>query len=170
MATNIVIMGVCGAGKSLIAGRLAAALGLPHIEGDAFHTCANIARMSAGVPLTDAERVEWLDQLAGQLGAAALAGSGAVLSCSALKQCYRERLRRGCEGYGLQFVYLRGSREQLAERLAHRHGHFMPVTLLDSQLADLEEPLPDERSIVCDITATPAQIVAGIVDRLSAQA
>lgn len=166
MPTNIVIMGVSGAGKSLIGERLAGALGLPWIEGDAFHSPDNIARMATGVPLTDAERAGWLDQLAGQLGAAALAGSGAVLGCSALKQAYRERLRRGCEGYGLQIVYLRGNRERLVERLQHRHGHFMPATLLDSQLQDLEEPGPDERAIVCDIEAAPAQIVAAIIGQL----
>lgn len=166
MVMNYVVMGVCGAGKSLIAERLAAALGLPYIEGDAFHPPENIARMAAGVPLDDADRAGWLDALAGQLGAATLAGTGAVLSCSALKQSYRERLRRGGAGAGLRFVYLRGSRELLTARLAARGGHFMPLALLDSQLATLEEPSADERAIVCDIGQPPERLVDELLTRL----
>ena len=162
-----VIMGVCGAGKSLIGAKLARALDVEFVEGDALHPPDNVKRMAAGIPLTDENRHGWLLAIASRLREAKRAGIGLVVSCSALKRAYRDLLRSGGDAE-VRFVYLRGSRALLAERLAHRRGHFMPPSLLDSQLATLEEPSPDERVWVCDITETPDAIVAELVRHASA--
>ena len=145
----VVVMGVSGCGKTTLGAQLAQALGATFIEGDAFHPPANLARMAAGIALTDADRQGWLETLAAQLGAAAQARRRVVLGCSALKRRYRDTLRSGAPG--LRLVHLRGSRELLARRLAERRGHYMPASLLDSQLATLEPPGPDERAITLDI-------------------
>jgi len=159
-----VIMGVCGSGKSLIGAQLARELDIEFVEGDGLHPPENVKRMAAGTPLTDDDRHGWLLAIAARLRAAKRAGVGLVVSCSALKRRYRDLLRSvGDEG--LRFVYLAGSRALLAERMAQRRGHFMPPTLLESQLAILEEPSPDERAWVCDISAAPHTIVAGLVTR-----
>lgn len=157
-----VVMGVCGAGKSLIGGLVARAFGIEFVEGDADHPPENVARMSAGIPLDDEDRRTWLAAIATRLEAAR-AGSGLVVSCSALKRGYRDVLRAGSAD--VQFVYLEGTREQLEQRLAGRPGHFMPASLLDSQLAILEPPSPDEHAWVCDIGVPPEMIVAGLVAR-----
>jgi gluconokinase len=116
------------------------------------------------MPLTDDDRHGWLIRVAARLRAAQRAGTGLVVSCSALKRSYRDLLRSaGAEG--LRFVYLAGSRALLAERMAQRRGHFMPPSLLDSQLAILEEPSPDERAWACDISQAPQAIVADLVSR-----
>ena len=153
-------MGVSGAGKSLIGASLARALGLEFVEGDAYHPPENVARMSAGIPLTDDDRQVWLAALATRL-AAARADTGLVVSCSALKRRYRDVLRAGTAD--VQFVYLAGTRSLLEQRLAGRRGHFMPSSLLDSQLAILEPPAPDEEAWVCDISEAPDVIVARLV-------
>ena len=158
-----VVMGVSGAGKSLIGDRFARALGLSFVEGDELHSPENVARMSAGIPLTDDDRTIWLAAIATRLDEAQRAGAGLVVSCSALKRRYRDVLRAGAAA--VQFVYLQGTRERLEQRLAGRRGHFMPSTLLDSQLAILEPPSPDEHAWVCDIDETPDAIVAGLVAR-----
>src|SRR6266513_1632946 len=159
-----VMMGVCGSGKSLIGTELARALGTEFVEGDDLHPPHNVQRMAAGIPLTDDDRRDWLIAIAARLREAKRARIGLVVSCSALKRSYRDLLRAvGDEG--LRFVYLAGSRALLAERLAQRRGHFMPPALLDSQLSILEEPSPDERAWVCDISAAPHAIVADLVTR-----
>lgn len=157
-------MGVSGAGKSLIGAALAEALGVVFIEGDAYHPAANVARMSAGIPLTDDDRAGWLRALAGRIHDAK--GAGLVLTCSALKRSYRDVLR--AEASELQFVFLMGPRELIAGRLATRRAHFMPATLLESQFATLEEPSPDEHAWVCDIRHSPQAIVAALLARASA--
>ncbi len=162
-----VVMGVSGAGKSVVGALLADTLGLPFIEGDAFHPPENRARMAAGVPLTDADRAGWLRALAAELATARRAGVGAVLACSALKRAYRDVLRDGHDD--VRFVHLHGSRALLAERLAARRDHFMPVALLDSQLGTLESAGADERIAKYDVQQRPAAIVAMVVARLHAE-
>jgi gluconokinase len=159
-----VIMGVSGSGKSLIGAMLARALDVEFVEGDDLHPPDNVKRMAAGIPLTDDNRRGWLTRIAERLRAAQRAGLGLVVSCSALKRIYRDLLR-SAGASDLQFVYLAGSRELLAERLANRRGHFMPAALLDSQLAILEEPSPDEHAWVCDIRWTPDAIIADLAQR-----
>ena len=159
-----VIMGVCGAGKSLIGAQLARELGVEFVEGDALHPPENVRRMAAGIPLTDEDRRGWLLAIAHRLRDARRAGVGLVASCSALKRTYRDLLRSAGDA-DVRFIYLAGTRELLAERLSARRGHFMPPSLLDSQLATLEEPTPDERAWRCDISNTPEAIVAELVTR-----
>ncbi len=159
-----VMMGVCGSGKSLIGAQLARALDIEFVEGDDLHPADNVQRMAAGTPLTDDDRRGWLIAITARLREAKRAGVGLVVSCSALKRSYRDLLRSGGE-VDLRFVYLAGSRALLAERLAQRRGHFMPPALLESQLAILEEPSPDERAWVCDISAAPHAIVVDLVHR-----
>jgi gluconokinase len=158
-----VVMGVSGSGKTVIGAALARALGVEFVEGDAYHSAENVRRMASGIPLTDDDRAEWLDFLAARLSEAKKAGTGLVLACSALKRSYRDILRAGAGG--LRFVFLKGERELIAERLVGRRGHFMPPSLLDSQLATLEEPSPDEDAWVCDIRQPPEDIVAALVAR-----
>ncbi len=162
-----VMMGVCGSGKSLIGARLARALDIAFVEGDDLHPPANVKRMAAGMPLTDADRHAWLIAIAARLREAQRANVGLVVSCSALKRRYRDLLRSGGAA-AARFVYLAGSRALLAERLANRRGHFMPPALLESQLAILEEPSPDEHAWVCDIREAPDAIIADLVTRTAA--
>lgn len=154
-------MGVCGSGKSLIGAALARALEVDFVEGDEYHPAENVRRMSAGVPLTDDDRAGWLRALALRLHEAKDAGTGLVMSCSALKKSYRDVLRGG--GGELRFVFLRGSRALIAERLAGRAGHYMPAALLESQLATLEEPSGDEGAWVVDIRESPEALVAALM-------
>jgi gluconokinase len=165
-AHSWVVMGVSGSGKTEIGRRLAARLQLDFIEGDAFHPPQNIARMSAGTPLTDEDRRAWLLALQQQLGQAAQAGKAVVLSCSALKRGYRDLLREA--DHGLLFVYLHGEHALLAARMHQRRGHFMPANMLDSQLAALEPLQRDERFIAVDIAETPEQIVDRIIAQCNA--
>ena len=153
-------MGVSGAGKSTVAAALAQALGLPLLEGDDWHAPASVAKMRAGIPLTDEDRAGWLGQLTAQLAAHAQAGHGCVLACSALRRSYRDRLRAGAPG--ARFVHLHGPRALLAERTAARTGHYMPASLLDSQLATLEPPQPGENALELDIAQSPEAIVAAV--------
>lgn len=150
---GVVVMGVSGCGKSTVGRLIAQALPRPYLEGDAFHPPENVARMAAGTPLTDADRQGWLHALAGELAAAQRSGSGAVLACSALKRSYRDVLRSGMPD--LAFVHLQGSRELLEARMAQRSGHYMPASLLQSQLATLEPPQADERAVTLDIATGP---------------
>jgi gluconokinase len=161
-----VVMGVSGSGKSLIGAALARALRIDFVEGDEYHPAENVERMSSGVPLTDDDRVRWLRSLAMRIREAREADTGLVMSCSALKRSYRDVLR--AEAGELRFVFLRGTRALLAERLAERRGHFMPPSLLDSQFATLQEPSPDEEAWVCDIRESPQDLVAALVARASA--
>lgn len=158
-------MGVSGCGKSTVARLLADALGLNFVEGDSLHSEHNIARMAAGTPLTDADRHGWLQAVADQLSNATAISGGVVVSCSALKRRYRDLLRAGAPD--LQLVFLHGPTPLLALRLASRSGHYMPPSLLQSQLDTLEPPLADEAPLCHDIQ-TPAQaIVAALVSQLS---
>ncbi len=158
-----VVMGVAGSGKSLIGARLARELHVEFVEGDDLHPPENVRRMAAGIPLTDDDRKGWLMAIAARLREAQREGVGLVASCSALKRSYRDLLRSGAAT--VQFVYLAGTRALLAERMANRRGHFMPPSLLESQLAILEEPSPDEHAWVCDIRKAPDTIIADLVRR-----
>ena len=158
-------MGVSGSGKSLIGAGLARALGVDFVEGDEYHSTENVERMSRGIPLTDEDRARWLRSLAARIREAKEAGSGLVISCSALKRSYRDILR--ADASRLRFVFLRGQREVIAQRLAGRQGHFMPPSLLESQFLALEEPLPDEDAWVCDITQAAQDIITALVARAS---
>ena len=163
-----VVMGVSGAGKSVVGAAFARTLGVEFVEGDAYHPPENVARMSAGIPLTDDDRQGWLRALAARIGAAREAGAGLVLACSALKRSYRDVLRVESGVGDLQFVFLQGDRTIVGERLAGRRGHYMPASLMESQFETLEEPLPDEEAWVCDITESPEEIVAALAARASA--
>ena len=161
-----VVMGVSGSGKSLIGAAFAHALRVDFIEGDTYHSAENVRRMAAGIPLTDADRAEWLVALAERIGESKYAGSGLVVTCSALKRSYRDILRSQADD--LQFVFLKGDNNLIAERIANRQGHFMPASLLQSQLATLEEPSAEEHAWVYDIHDPPKDIVASLVARASA--
>lgn len=161
-----VVMGVSGCGKSLIGTALARALDIDFVEGDDYHSAENVQRMSSGIALTDDERAQWLRALAARLREAKDAGTGLVMTCSALKRSYRDVLRAGAGE--VRFVFLRGPRALLAERISGRRGHFMPPSLLDSQLATLEEPSPDEHAWVSDIRESPQDLVAALVVHASA--
>jgi len=160
-----VVMGVSGTGKSSIGLQLAMALEVPFIEGDTFHSYANVAKMSAGVPLTDSDRADWLQALHGQIGGARQHGNGLVLSCSSLKRQYRDLLRSADPA--LCFAHLAGPREVIAARMAARADHYMPASLLDSQLAALEPLEADEAGLVLDIVQPPALLVKQIMNYLA---
>lgn len=160
---HILVMGVCGCGKSSLGQGLAQALGLDFLEGDDLHPEANVRLMAAGTPLTDADRAGWLDALAERL-AAVPAGQGVVLACSALKRAYRDRLRQAAPG--LETVYLHGDAALLARRLQARQGHYMPASLLPSQLATLEPPTADEHPVVLDVAPPRAQVLAQALAQL----
>ncbi|MET7607462.1 gluconokinase [Streptomyces avermitilis] len=160
----VVVMGVAGTGKTTIGPLLAARLGVPYAEGDDFHPPANIAKMSAGVPLDDADRMPWLDAI----GAWAhdRAGLGGVVSSSALKRSYRDRLRAAAPG--VVFVHLTGDRQLIEDRMSHRQGHFMPTALLDSQFATLQPLAADEAGVAVDVAGGPGEISERAVTALRA--
>jgi len=164
---RIVVMGVSGCGKSSVGIALAEALGARFIDGDDLHPEANKAKMSAGIPLDDEDRWPWLDLVSKALAESSPAGStGTVVACSALKRSYRERILAGAPN--TFFIHLDGSREILQQRLGNRTGHFMPATLLDSQLATLEPLGSDEPGAVIDIDQPISQIIAlaqGLIKR-----
>jgi gluconokinase len=155
----LVLMGVSGCGKSTIGRLLAAQLGWDFAEGDDLHPAANVAAMAAGHPLTDADRAPWLRRVAAWIDAQRAQGRPGIITCSALKRRYRDELRGGA----VTFVYLAGSPELIAGRLARRSGHFMPAALLASQFADLEPPGPDEAAVTIDVALPPDQQVDRIV-------
>ena len=159
--TRWVIMGVSGCGKSSIGQRLADALQVPFIEGDSFHSAQNVAKMAAGMPLTDEDRAGWLLALQAQLRTAQANHSGLVLSCSALKRRYRDLLRAGDPE--LRFAHLVGARDLIAARMEARTGHYMPLSLLDSQLAALEPLEHDELGLSLDIRRKPQELVNSIL-------
>lgn len=144
----LVVMGVSGCGKSSVGAAIAEQDGGRLIEGDAFHPAANIAKMSAGIPLDDGDRAGWLTRLGEELAAAVAAGERPVLTCSALKRRYRDQLRQAVPGLG--FVFLELTREAAAQRVANRPGHFMPASLIDSQFAALEAPYGEPATLVVD--------------------
>jgi gluconokinase len=138
----VVVMGVSGSGKSSVAAGIASALGLHFIDGDSLHSAASVALMQGGTPLRDEDRWPWLDRIGERLGDAAQWPDGVVIACSALKRAYRDRIRSAAPG--VRFVFLDGSGELIGSRMAARSGHYMPATLLASQLGTLEPPGADE--------------------------
>ena len=160
MGVQVVVMGVSGSGKSTIGQAVADALGAAFVDGDDLHPAANVAKMAAGIPLTDADRGPWLRAVGRTLAAGG--DAGVVVACSALKRAYRDLIRS--EAPGTVFAELDGPRELLEQRMI-RPGHFMPASLLDSQLAPPEALQPDEAGLRLDIERPPADLVAAIVDR-----
>jgi carbohydrate kinase (thermoresistant glucokinase family) len=160
----VVVAGVSASGKSTVGSRLAGRLGWPFTDADALHSVANIAKMRAGHPLTDADRKPWLAGVTARMDRYAAAGESAVLACSALKRSYRDELLAGRPA--ARMVFLHASREMLEARLRARHGHFFPAALLMSQLADLEDPQPGEHILVLDAGTPPDQAVDEIIRRL----
>lgn len=160
-----VVMGITGSGKSTVGALLARKLGVQFIEGDDYHPLENVQRMASGIPLTDDDRASWLSALATRIREAHDLGTGLVVTCSALKRSYRDILRAAAPE--LRFIFLNGSRALVSERLAERRGHFMPASLLESQLATLEEPAVDEHAWSYDISESAQKIVDHIVARTS---
>ena len=156
-------MGVSGVGKSTIAHALAERLGWPFQEGDDLHPAANIAKMKAGHPLTDADRAPWLKAIGAWIDVLLDAGKSGVITCSALKRAYRDELDRSRPG--VRFVFIQLAEPAVAERVAARKGHFMPPSLLASQFADLEPPGPDEPVIIVDGAGSIAAQVEAVVSR-----
>jgi len=164
----LVIMGVSGAGKSAVAQELAARLGWCFQEGDALHPEANVAKMHAGIPLTDADRQPWLERVAAWIDDRRAKKQPGIITCSALKRSYRQVIIG--DRPEVRLIYLRGSRNLIAQRLAGRSGHFMPATLLQSQIDTLEEPGPDEDPLTVDVKAPASQIAEEIIRLLGASA
>lgn len=164
MTQHIVVMGVSGTGKSTVAQALQQRLGWPFAEGDDLHPAANIAKMAAGIPLEDADRWPWLDAIATWTSAQAEEGRSTIITCSALRRTYRDRLRAAADG--TVFVHLVGSPGLLAERMAGRKGHFMPSSLLASQLKTLEPLGDDEAKVELDVVEAPDVIADRAISEL----
>ena len=160
----VVVMGVSGSGKTTVAALLSAALGYPFQEGDDLHPRENVDKMHAGTPLTDADRMPWLRKIAEAIDGWRTRGESGVVTCSALKRSYRTIIMG--DRPDVTLVFLKGTYDLIRRRLAARHEHFMPVALLDSQFAALQEPTADERPITIDVGGKPMEIVAEIVRRL----
>lgn len=158
----LVVMGVSGTGKSTVAGILAGRLSWDLQEGDDLHPAANVAKMHAGHPLNDDDRWPWLDKIAAWITYHLESGLPGIVTCSALKRSYRDKLRAP----GVVFVHLSGTREMIFERISKRQDHFMPTSLLDSQLATLEELGPDESGVVIDLGQRPQQEAQSVLDAL----
>jgi gluconokinase len=156
----VVLMGVCGCGKSTIGPALAAELDWPFLDADTLHPQANVVKMAGGIPLTDEDRWPWFDRVVAEMRWHAAAGRHLLVACSALKQVYRDRL---ASGGSVRFVYLKGDAKTIGPRLAGRTGHFMPPSLLESQFATLEEPVD---AIVIDIVQPVGAQVAAITRAL----
>jgi gluconokinase len=163
-AGRVCVMGVAGAGKTVVGSLLARALGVAYLDGDDVHPEENKQRMAQGIPLTDDDRRGWLATIAARLAAARQTATGLVVSCSALKRAYRDVLR-GADA-DLRFVHLTGDRALIAQRLSQRVGHYMPASLLESQLATLEPPAPDEDAWTFDVAGPPESLVQQIAARL----
>ena len=159
-----VVMGVSGSGKTTVAVLLAAALGCQFREGDDLHPAANVEKMHGGTPLTDADRWPWLQKIAEEIDGWRAGGESGVMTCSALKRSYRDIIIG--DRPDVTLVYLKGSRDLIRRRMAARHEHFMPVALLDSQFATLQEPASDEYPIAIDVGGRPAEIAEEIVHQL----
>ncbi|WP_413988804.1 gluconokinase [Labrys okinawensis] len=163
--TALIVMGVSGSGKSTVGEDLGAQFGWPFRDGDSFHSPANVAKMHAGIPLTDEDRWPWLAAIAAWIAEHRSRGQHGIVACSALKRAYRDALRDGHDD--VRFVYLEGTKELIAARLATRKDHFMPPSLLDSQFATLEPPSSDEKPITVSIDQPPEEIVADAMRQLS---
>jgi gluconokinase len=164
MPCALVVMGVSGSGKSTIAERLADRLGWTFEDGDRFHPASNVAKMSVGQPLTDEDRWPWLTAIAGEIDRVCTAGGRAVIACSALKRAYRDILVHGRND--VRIVYLKGTQELIADRLATRKGHFMPPGLLASQFETLEPPDARENPVTVSIDASIESIVDDIIRQI----
>lgn len=158
----VLVMGVSGCGKSSLGAALAQALGMEFLEGDRLHPPDNVARMQAGIPLTDADRQGWLEAIAAEIHHASVTGHGLIVACSALKRRYRDLLRAG--GLPLWVIHMHGPRAVLADRMAARSGHFMPVTLLDSQLETLEMPEGEDRTLTLDLCRPLPELLTAALD------
>lgn len=166
-AQAIIIMGVSGSGKSTLATLLGQQLNCPFFEGDSFHSHASVEKMRSGEPLTDADRWPWLDLLGGAIGNAVRQEGVSVAACSALKRIYRDRLRTAI-GARTSFVLLEAGRDELIRRLNNRPGHYMPASLIDSQLAILEKPDSDEQALTLESMLTPEQEAERVLHWLTA--
>ncbi|SDT47253.1 gluconate kinase, SKI family [Bradyrhizobium canariense] len=164
MPCALVVMGVSGSGKTTIADKLAERIGWRCEDGDKFHPASNIAKMSAGHPLTDEDRWPWLQAIANEIDRICKAGERTVIACSALKRAYRDILVHGRDD--VRIIYLKGTQQLIADRLAKRKGHFMPAGLLDSQFKTLEPPARDENPVTVSIDASVDAIVDDIVRQL----
>ena len=160
----VILAGVAGSGKSTVGTILAARLGWTYEDSDLLHSTAEIAKMMSGAPLTDADRWPWLKTVATWMDQKIAAGASAVIACSALKRTYRDYLRQGRPS--VKIVMLDVNQATLMARLAGRHGHFFPVKLLQSQLADLEMPDPAEHVLVVPAAGTPAEMAGKIIEGL----
>jgi gluconokinase len=167
MKTIVVVMGVSGSGKTTVASLLAERLGCAFQDGDDLHPPANVEKMRSGMPLTDADRLPWLQAISRHIDGWRERGEAGVVTCSSLKRLYRDIVVG--ERRDVALVYLKGTQALIHGRLAARTSHFMPVGLLDSQFATLQEPLGDERPIVVDIGPAPRRIVDEIVRELAAR-
>jgi gluconokinase len=161
---TLVVMGVSGSGKSTIADRLAERLGWTYEDGDRFHPAGNVAKMSAGQPLTDEDRRPWLQAIADEIDRVCEAGGRAVIACSALKRVYRDILVH--ERNDVRIVYLNGTQQLIADRLSQRKGHFMPPGLLASQFKTLEPPERNENPVTVSIDASVDAIVDDVIRQL----
>jgi gluconokinase len=158
---HVVVMGVSGSGKTTVAHGLAAATGLLFAEADDFHSRANVEKMRAGTPLDDDDRWPWLRDLAEWMAERATEGRSTVIACSALRRSYRDVLAQGPPS--IDFVHLDGPVAVIRDRMASRTGHYMPASLLDSQVATLEPLQPDESGIELDVSLPPEELVARAV-------
>jgi carbohydrate kinase (thermoresistant glucokinase family) len=165
-APVILVMGVAGAGKSVVAGRLAAALGLDLVEADSFHPPRNVAKMSCGEPLSDADRSGWLQAIRARIDELLAQGRGAVVACSALKSAYRRILLAGLPNP--RIVFLSGDFALLEQRIRARADHFMPASLLRSQFETLEPPVPGEQALLIDVTPPLEEITTEVLRQLTA--
>ncbi|WP_417280738.1 gluconokinase [Celeribacter sp.] len=161
--SHVVIMGVSGCGKSTVGAALARMGRIGYLDGDDLHSVENVEKMRAGIPLTDADRLPWLEECGATLGRA---HSGLVLGCSALKFGYRDIIRRTAFPVQPVFVFLNGNRDVLLERMESRTGHYMPSSLLDSQLKTLEPPVPSEQAMIVDIDQPAERLAEDIFNRL----
>ncbi|MBV1838082.1 gluconokinase [Acetobacter estunensis] len=160
----VVLMGVTASGKTMVAEGLHNLLGWPFQEGDDLHPKSNIEKMAAGIPLTDEDRLPWLQACRAWIDARAREGGGGIMSCSALKRSYRQLL--AADGVDITFLLLNVPRDVLEQRLKGRKGHFMPASLLDSQLATLEPPGPDEHVLILNALSSPARTIARALELL----
>ncbi|WP_454886649.1 gluconokinase [Sphingomonas oryzagri] len=161
----IVVMGVSGSGKSTLGALLAAQLHTMFLEGDSFHSEASVAKMRSGIPLTDDDRWPWLDRLGGAMAAAVVRDGLVIAACSALRRSYRDRLAIAT-ATPIAFVLLDAAPPELARRLGNRPGHYMPASLLDSQLRTLERPSRDEPAIILDSSEAPDLLCEKVLEWL----